>query len=172
MPNYRRIYIKGGTYFFTLVTVNRKPLLKSPAHVNILKQAFVTTKDAHPFTMNAIVILPDHLHCIWTLPNDDDNFSKRWQQIKAEFTKQMRLNNFISTNESVWQPRFWEHLIKDENDLKNHIDYIHYNPVKHGLANSPKEWKHSTFRKYVRNGWYDENWGKSIPKNIETMEFE
>ena len=165
MSDYRRVYIKGGTYFFTLVTHQRKPILLNN-NVQILRDTFDYTKQHHPFQLIAISIMPDHLHCIWTLPGDNDNFSKRWQIIKKQFTLRS------ATEKPIWQPRFWEHLIRDESDLKNHIDYIHYNPVKHGLANSPNNWKHSSFQKYIRHGWYDENWGETLPDNIKTMDFE
>ena len=170
MSNYRRIYVKGGTYFFTLVTRQRKSIFDNSKSVSLLHAAFEETKNKKPFSLNAIVILPDHLHCIWTLKADDDDFSVRWQMIKARFSR--LYNKHIAQDENIWQPRFWEHLIRDENDLKNHIDYIHYNPVKHGLVNSPREWKYSTYHKYVLNGFYDESWGRSMPEGVATMEFE
>ena len=123
--------------------------------------------DKHPYKIDAFVLLPDHLHCIWTLPDNDSNFSSRWRLIKGAFSRQCssrfkgvgptsRLNK---KETSVWQRRFWEHAIRDENDFKRHVEYIHYNPVKHNLANSPGEWPYSSFHKYVRNRLCDKDWG-------------
>ena len=125
--------------------------------------------------IDAIVLLPDHLHCLWTLPDGDTNYSMRWGLIKKEFTKQAR--NMVGAahpTESrqrhreamVWQRRFWEHQIRDDEDWRRHMDYIHYNPVKHGYVNAPKDWKLSSFHRHVKSGLYDENWGGGI-----TLEF-
>jgi len=118
----------------------------------------------HPFKIEAIVVLPDHLHLLMQLPNEDDDFSIRWKLIKQDFNKAIR--------EKSWQKRFWEHLIRDENDWRMHMDYIHYNPVKHGYAVSPKDWQHSSFHKFVRAGYYNENWGSDIAYDVEQMDFE
>jgi len=166
MVDYRRIYIKGGCYFFTVVTHHRKQILLENKNTSILRNAFAYTKQKHPFKINAIAVLPDHLHCIWTLPEKDADFSKRWQIIKKQFS----LNT--QSEKPIWQPRFWEHAIQDEKDLHNHLDYIHYNPVKHGLVNSPKKWKHSSFEKFVLHGYYENSWGNNEPENIQGMEFE
>lgn len=168
MSNYRRVYVMGGWYFFTLVTYQRYPLFRNPENISHLRNAFAHVIKKHPFSIKAIVILPDHLHCIWSLPDDDKDYSTRWRLIKHYFSRQ----KISCPLDKIWQPRFWEHFIRDETDLKNHIDYIHYNPVKHGLASSPAEWRHSTFHKYVRHGWYDKDWGQQVPDKIKSMDFE
>ena len=132
-----------------------------------MKKAFETVKDRHPFTVDAIVLLPDHLHCIWTLPQGDDDFSKRWMLIKGKFTRlcddpfkgTLSPSRIEKRELNVWQRRFWEHQIRDEMDYKRHVDYIHYNPVKHGLASSPLAWRFSSFRRYVKAGAYHPEWG-------------
>jgi putative transposase len=167
--NYRRSFASGGTFFFTLVTYDRRPILSSPETVDLLRNAFRYTMERMPFTMAACVILPDHLHCIWTLPAESGDFSTRWRLIKSHFT-----NHWAVTHETiavasrtrkgektVWQRRFWEHRIRDEMDFNRHVEYIHYNPVKHGLASSPAEWPYSSFRKYVKDGIYPKDWGAS-----------
>ena len=151
---YRRAKQSGGCYFFTVVTNNRAPYFQNPKAVNVLRQGFKNVIAKYPFTINAIVILPDHIHTIWTLPKGDCDFSLRWRMIKTYVTK--HANSHVP---SLWQKRFWEHLIKDEKDYQNHVEYIHYNPVKHGYVRSPKEWANSSFKHFVTNGIYPENWG-------------
>jgi putative transposase len=122
----------------------------------------------HPFRIVASVILPDHMHFIWTLPTDSSDYSTCWRLIKTHFTRNWRRrktqnsSNSLESNpcKNVWQPRFWEHLIRDENDLTRHIDYIHFNPVKHGYADSPFKWDISSFAGYVQKGMYQQNWGE------------
>ncbi|MBW2107234.1 MAG: transposase [Deltaproteobacteria bacterium] len=164
---YRRAQINGGTYFFTVVTYRRMRFLTKPENVSLLRQSFKYVMERHPFVTDAIVILPDHLHCIWTLPQGNHDFSTRWRLLKSHFSRHFK--NFHSNNLSksltnkkekgVWQRRFWEHLIRDENDFSRHVEYIHYNPVKHGVAQSPAQWEYSSFHRYVRDGVYDEQWG-------------
>lgn len=115
-------------------------------------------QSTHPFRIDAWVLLPEHLHCIWTLPEGDMNFSKRWGLIKANFSRELKGQRTTP----VWQNRFWEHLIRDDRDLQTHLDYIHYNPVKHGLVESPKDWPYSTFHRYVQEGFYPLNWGEGV----------
>lgn len=166
---YRRLYIKGGTYFFTLVTYNRKPIFSSVAAVQLLSTALTYTASRMPFETVAYVILPDHLHYIFTLPIESSDFSTRWRLIKSHFTRQWCKEGSISNHPSrikkgeldVWQRRFWEHLIRDETDLARHIEYIHYNPVKHGFVNAAMEWKYSSFMDFVRDGMYPSNWGEN-----------
>jgi putative transposase len=168
---YRRSKTKGATYFFTLVTHNRRQILCQPENVDLLRGAFRYVMQKHPFKIDAIVILPDHLHCIWTLPEGDADFSTRWRLIKSYFSRQsdIEYQGEISTSrqskkeKAVWQRRFWEHQIRDERDFISHVDYIHYNPVSHGLVDAPKDWQYSSFHRYVRDGIYDEFWGTSQP---------
>jgi putative transposase len=164
---YRRAKVEGGTFFFTVVTCNRAKILTLPHHIPLLRQAFRQVKTQLPFDINAIVILPDHLHCIWTLPPNDSDFSTRWQQIKSNFTRhvsapyhQRRSASRLQKGEQgIWQRRFWEHQIRDEKDLMRHTDYIYYNPVRHRLVNAPKDWKYSSFHRDVQRGIYSIDWG-------------
>ena len=165
--NYRRAFTPGGTFFFTLVTYQRRPIFSSPEAINLLRGSFRYVMERSPFTIVASVILPDHIHSIWTLPEESSDYSTRWRLIKSHFTRQWCEKESLSENASrvqkgekdVWQRRFWEHLIRDEADLTRHIEYIHYNPVKHGAVNSPGNWEYSSFIKYVRDGIYPADWG-------------
>jgi len=125
-----------------------------------------------PFTVDAVVILPDHIHCIWTLPEGDDDFSTRWKLLKGYFSKGMNTPLKHEGTKAVWQPRFWEHLIRDETDMNRHLDYIHYNPVKHGYAQSPGDYGFSSFARHVRCGRYHQDWGKTVPESVEGLEIE
>jgi putative transposase len=156
--DYRRLYIPGGTYFFTIVTYRRKPIFSDSRAVDLLRNAFKYTIALQPFSIVASVIIPNHLHMIWTLPENDSNFSTRWRLIKSYFTRHWRDSG---SREPVWQPRFWEHLIRDDVDLGRHIEYIHYNPVKHRLTNSLSDWPYSSFLKFVQEGFYPIEWGKN-----------
>lgn len=115
--------------------------------------------ESMPYRIVAIAIMPDHLHCIWQLPENDSDYSTRWRLIKTDVTKAIRSKSDSGTK--VWQSRYWEHLIRDEDDYKNHLDYIHYNPVKHGLVKYAVEWEYSSFRNFHKLGIYSESWGAS-----------
>lgn len=164
---YRRAKIPGGTYFFTVVTHQRQNILTIPDNVALLRKAFRYAMKNHPFTIDAAVILPDHLHCLWTLPENDHDFSTRWRLIKSFFSRNYEQTQQLPITKSrakkqeraVWQRRFWEHYIRDQDDFKNHVDYIHYNPVKHGLVTAAKDWQYSSFSRYVNQGVYDLSWG-------------
>ncbi|MFL7793424.1 MAG: transposase [Anaerolineae bacterium] len=164
---YRRAQTEGGTYFFTLVTHHRRRFLCKPENVTYLREAFRYVMVRHPFKIDAFVLLPDHLHCIWTLPEGDCDFSTRWRLIKSAFTRAcgevhrgaISASRRQKGEQAVWQRRFWEHQIRDERDLIQHVEYIHYNPVKHSLAKAPKDWEYSSFHRYVREGFYDKEWG-------------
>jgi len=181
MPEYRRVFLKGGTYFITIVTYHRVPLFKNPESRKYLHNAFVDVKSRFPFNIDAVCLLPDHIHVLMRLPEDDADYPMRIREIKRLFTKAY-LKNIgpgAPRNESrqrkneaaIWQRRYWEHFIRDENDLNTHIDYIHYNPVKHGLVNSVAEWKWSSFHRYIRSGFYDLDWGKRIAFHQEDKYF-
>jgi putative transposase len=180
MPNYRRARITGGTYFFTVVTRHRIPLLASALAVSALQDSFAGVMAHHPFTMDALVILPDHLHCIWTLPQDDGDFSTRWRLVKTGFFHACRRSrrepilppSFWRGDGSLWQERFWEHLIRDQTDFNAHCDYIHYNPVKHGMVHSPSEWPHSTFDAFVQRGFYTVDWGSNVSPQVMVLDLE
>lgn len=126
----------------------------------------------YPFTVEALVVLPDHFHALWTLPERDGDYSKRWGLIKARFSKGIKaeLSHEDACSPSrtkrrettIWQRRFWEHAIRDDEDFQKHFDYIHYNPVKHGLVSRVQDWPYSTFHRYVKQGFYSNDWGASI----------
>ena len=168
MPNWRRLYQPGGTYFFTVVTDGRKPFLCDDLARNLLGDAMRRCQANWPFEVSAIVLLPDHLHTIWKLPPGDIDYSRRWAWIKKEFTKawlDQGGRERITTpgrhrdgRRGVWQARFWEHTILDENDYERHFDYIHFNPVSHGLVSRPGQWPWSSFHRWVRSGAYPAEW--------------
>jgi len=150
---YRRYYRKGGYYFFTLTLHNRQLSLLTD-HIGLLRQAFQAVQTRHPFKIIAIVVLPEHLHCIWKLPNQDANYSQRWNQIKGHFSKSLKkvsaMDSHFKNNirHSIWQNRYWEHCIRDDHDLYRHVEYIHNNPVKHGYVTSATDWPHSSIHKF------------------------
>jgi putative transposase len=170
MPEYRRSFIPGGTFFFTVVTYNRSPILIQSDARRILRQAWLEVQCRFPFTTNALCLLPDHLHCIWTLPEYNANFSVRWKEIKRLFSKEygriVKSNALLTPSRekrketAIWQRRFWEHTIRDEGDYNRHLDYIHYNPVKHSLVDQVRDWQWSSFHRYVRMGYYEKEWGR------------
>lgn len=166
--NYRRVINPGGTFFFTVVTFNRLHLLTRDDHVDLLREAFHYVTKNHPFRVDACVVLPDHLHTIWTLPDDDHDYSTRWRLIKSYFSHRLpeQPSNIPGSRaakeeRAVWQRRFWEHAIRDQRDFENHLNYLHYNPVKHGLASSPMDWPYSSFGQWVKRGVYPPDWGSS-----------
>jgi putative transposase len=176
---YRRVTISGATYFFTLVTERRRPLFRDAGAVRLFLDAVDTIRSRHPFEVDAYVVLPDHLQTIWTLPDGSANFSTRWRLIKEAFTRAylksheapVRSGSRRSKGEQgIWQRRFWEHVIRDDADFAVHLDYIHFNPVKHGLCRAASEWPHSTFRDWVERDVYHEDWGAhevpSIPEHV------
>ena len=164
---YRRSNTPGATYFFTVVTHERKKTLCLRENPRLLKKAFATVQERHPFKVEAIVLLPDHLHCLWTMPPNDNDYSNRWMLIKSAFTRTccdpvqsvLRSSRVLKREQNIWQRRFWEHQIRHDQDYLNHADYIHYNPVKHGLARSPLEWQYSSFHRHVKEGFYHPDWG-------------
>ena len=164
---YRRAKSPGSSYFFTVVTHNRRPILCEGDNINLLRDSFKRVRQKHPFIIDAIAILPNHLHCIWTLPPQDADFSTRWRSIKSWFSRrcQIQYRGKVSASrqskqeKAIWQRRFWEHLIRDERDFNTHVDYIHYNPVHHGLVRKVKDWQYSSFHRYVQRSIYDPDWG-------------
>ena len=165
MSNYKRIYLPGHSYFFTVVTHNRCNLFAVDENVQLFKAALRYVQLRKPFKIEAICILSDHLHCIWTL-QDDCNHSVRWQMVKTHFSRQFRFQNPDFKQNKIWQPRYWEHMIRNQDDLHRHIDYIHYNPVKHGLVKSVKDWRYSSFCKFYEQGYYEDSWGNSEPDTV------
>jgi putative transposase len=151
MPNYIRSRVPGATYFFTVTLADRRSRALVE-HVDVLRKAYSTVHSAHPFETVAICVLPDHLHAIWRLPDDDADYSMRWQQIKRNFSAWAGLAG-------VWQPRFWEHQIRDDDDLGRHVDYVHWNPVKHGHVRQVRKWPHSSLHRWIARGDLPEEWG-------------
>ena len=170
MPDYRRVKIKGATYFFTLVTYKRQKLFLTEDKRDLFLDSLQYVQNYHPFTLTAYCILQDHIHLIWEMPTDDANYSMRIGEIKRRFSKKfaahfgspkkLRPNQVKRREAGIWQPRFWEHYIRDEDDLSRHIDYVHYNPVKHGLVQQVSDWPSSSFMGYVRQGFYQQDWGQ------------
>ncbi|WP_074547802.1 transposase [Dyella sp. AtDHG13] len=157
MVNYRRTLVMGGTYFFTVVLRNRRAdTLVS--HVDMLRDALRQTRLRRPFHIDAFVVLPEHLHAIWTLPADDADYSGRWRMCKSLFVRHLPRRGWAADARRIWQPRFWEHLIRDEADFAKHVDYIHYNPVKHGHVGRVADWPWSSFHRFVRDGRLPMDW--------------
>lgn len=173
MSDYRRSFIEGGTYFFTLVTYQRQPIFADSLSQSLLQSVWVNVKSRFPFTTDALCILPDHLHCILTLPSGDANYPIRLREIKRRFTRAYlsqnketyaRNSSHLARGEAtIWQRRYWEHTIQDEDDFKHHLNYIHYNPVKHGYVTRVSDWQWSSFHQYVEKGYYEKEWGENDP---------
>ena len=175
---YRRARIKGGTYFFTVITHSRRPFLCQPGNVELLRNALRHVMQRNQFKIDAFVLLPEHLHCIWTLPQGDNDFSTRWRLVKSYFSRrcESHYRGDISASrkkkkeQAIWQRRFWEHVIRDDEDYARHVDYIHYNPVKHGLVRAPRDWEYSSFHRYVQAGMYDEMWAAGyVPVRLTAL---
>jgi len=154
VSDYRRYYVPGGTWFFTVNLRDRRSHLLT-RHIEQLRLATISVKRRRPFHINAWVILPEHMHCIWTLPENDWDFSARWRELKKTFSKSLQMS-------SIWQPRFWEHMIRDEVDYRNHIDYVYINPLKHGWVRQVAQWPFSTFHRDVREGLYPYDWAGDV----------
>ncbi len=164
MVQYRRNFISGATYFFTQTLQDRSSnyLIR---YIDLLRISMQKTRQKLPFSIVAMVVLPEHMHSIWKLPDNDSAYDKRWRLFKSYFSQELiKLDNkCISKNNrgeyNLWQKRYWEHTIRDERDLNIHIDYVHYNPVKHKLVESPRDWPYSSIHKYIRYDILPENWG-------------
>lgn len=173
MSNYRRNFEPGGTYFFTVVSYARRPILTSNHGRKFLRQAIQDVCERHPFTLIATVLLPDHWHLLMELPRGEDRYSLRLQQIKAKFSDQWLAAGLPEATvtdsqrrrgeRGIRQPRFWEHTIEDEDELDRCVDYIHWNPRKHGLVKRVADWPWSSFHRFVRLGQYDIRWGGTAP---------
>lgn len=168
MPNYRRAWHPGGTYFFTVNALQREGNDLLTRHIDLLREAVREVRAAHPFIIHGWVVLPDHLHCVLELPPGDADFALRWRLIKMGFSKRLPAVERRSAvrrargERGLWQRRFWEHLIRDEADFAAHMDYVHINPVKHGYAAGPGEWPYSTFHRLVEAGIYPADWAGSV----------
>jgi putative transposase len=164
MAQYRRVKIEGGTYFFTVAIADRNADLLV-RNVELLRKEYALVQARHPFETIAICILPDHLHAIWSLPLGDADFPLRWSLIKSGFSRKLPPVASLATSKQtkrekgLWQRRYWEHAIRDDADLARHINYIHFNPVKHRLVSRVCDWPYSSFHAYVNRGALPEDWG-------------
>jgi putative transposase len=166
MVRYRRNYVPGGCFFFTVTLADRRSCLLVD-HIDALRSALRVARCERPFTIDAIVVLPDHLHVVMTLPPGDADFSGRWRRIKGRFSSILMQTTVPIPRRpngdlALWQSRFWEHTICDDDDFARHFDYIHYNPVKHGLIARVRDWPYSSFHRYVRQGLLSEDWAEDI----------
>ena len=171
MSNYRRLYTRGATYFFTVVSEQRRPILCEPDIRLALREAIEWVRRDRPFHIDGWVLLPDHLHALWTLPEGDADFVTRWQSIKRRVSaqckmlfvdaKQLNASQRKHREAGLWQRRYWEHQIRDDKDFAQHVDYLHINPLKHGLVNQVADWPYSSFHRYVKAGVYPADWGGS-----------
>jgi len=164
MPDYRRAWHPGGTYFFTVNLLQRRGNDLLTRHIELLRTVVKSVRQRHPFRIHGWVVLPEHLHCVIELPPDDANYATRWRLIKMGFSKALPRTERLSAvrvrrgERGIWQRRYWEHLIRDERDYRAHMDYVHINPVKHGLVGCVADWPYSTFRHMVEAGVYPVNW--------------
>jgi len=173
MPSYRRNFVPGGTYFFTVVVHQRYPLFESARARKLLRRAIQTVRYHRPFELFAICLLPDHLHTVWILPAGDSDYPTRWRQIKEEFTTPwlagggwegpLSESRKKKGERGIWQRRFWEHTVEDDNDLIRCVDYTHWNPRKHGLVARIRDWPYSSFFRFVEAGEYEIEWGGTDP---------
>ena len=169
MPQYCRARIPGGSYFFTVVAERRQPILTSEAVRRALREAIQVVRRERPFRIDGWVLLPDHLHAVWTMPPGDDDYATRWRLIKAQVTHRlgeawrnpsvMTARRRAKAQGSLWQHRYWERWLRDENDVRRHLDYLHFNPAKHGLVPRVADWPWSSFHRYVASGVYPNEWG-------------
>lgn len=176
---YRRDHTDNSTYFFTVVTFGRKPVLWQQKNIDLLRAVFFEEMKRRPFIIDAIVVMPDHIHALWTLPANDNDYSTRWRNIKSLFTRKIKQDDRPEASparrhkkeQAIWQRRFWEHRIRNEKDFENHVNYIHYNPVKHGYVQNPKDWRYSSVHRYIKRGIIDANWGsgKSTADSLKNI---
>jgi putative transposase len=173
MPDFRRNFVTGGTYFFTVITEDRRPILCTDTARDCLRTAIQSVRRKRPIQVVAIVLLPEHLHTVWTLPPNDDDYPLRWAQIKEQFTRSFLASGGEEApvtssrtrrqERGIWQRRYWEHTCQDDDDLKRCVDYVHWNPVKHGLVKRVRDYPWSTFPRFVKEGEYDLDWGGTDP---------
>jgi REP-associated tyrosine transposase len=161
---YRRSLVPGGTFFFTVNLADRQSDLLT-THIELLRDATRSVRQRHPFEIIAMVVMPDHLHAIWRLPDGNADYPTRWALIKAGFSRNLPKAESIRASRSrkrergVWQRRYWEHQIRDDDDLAGHVAYVHFNPVKHGHVEKAADWPYSTIHRFIREGRIAETWG-------------
>lgn len=172
---YRRTRLPGATYFFTLNLANRNRTLLVD-HADMLREVINKVRQKHPFQIDAMVVLPDHLHALWTLPENDSDYITRWMLIKTGFSRNIPKNEYLSDSRrskgerGIWQRRYWEHLIRNDLDTERHMDYIHFNPVKHGYVARASDWKYSSVHRYIKSGIVPPDWGMD-EKSVVAYEF-
>ena len=163
MSNYRRARVPGATYFFTVNLRDRRSDLLV-REIDLLRATVRATQQRYPFHIDAWVVLPEHMHCLWTLPPGDADFARRWKVIKFAFARRLPREELITASQAsrgergIWQRRYWEHLIRDEQDYQRHFDYIHFNPLKHGYVQQLADWPYSSFHRAVAMGLYPQDW--------------
>lgn len=180
MPNYRRNRVPSGAYFLTFCTYARRNILTTDLGRDCLRESFEEVRDSMAFTLVAMVLLPDHIHLILILPSGDDNFSTRIKRIKHGFSRRWLDGGGTEATvtaaqkrkglRGVWQPRFWEHTVRDDEDMERCVDYIHWNPRKHELATRIADWPYSTFHQFVKRGQYENHWGGEAPESLQGMD--
>ena len=173
MSNIRRYYIPNAIVFVTSVTNKRERIFLKRQSNELLLTTIESVRKEKYFELMAFVILPDHFHFLIKMPDETNNFSKILQLIKGRFTNNFKISQGITDSISIWQKRFWDHIIRSEQDLKNHLDYIHWNPLKHGLVDEPEKWFWSSYSNWIKLGLYENGWGRfEKPVNIQNMNFE
>lgn len=173
MPNYRRIYLPSYAVFITIATYQRKHIFSKSENCILFCQTVDNVKHIHPFELVAYAIMPDHLHLIIQTPDDSPNYSPVIHSIKRNFTLNYKKHYHIVSPIKLFQNRFYDHVIKDDDDFEIHMDYVHWNPVKHDLTQDPIDWEWSSFNKWIEEGFYDSDWGnKGMPSDINKMELE
>jgi putative transposase len=174
MPRYRRPKTQGGTYFFTVTLADRSNDLLV-RHIDLLRKSYRAAQERQPFETIAICVLPNHLHAVWSLPEGDADFPGRWSFIKNSFSRGLPASSTRSPSQikrrekGLWQRRYWEHVIRDDGDLARHVDYTHFNPVKHGLVTAVRDWPHSSFHRYVAQGVLPSDWGGAMTEIAGTF---
>jgi putative transposase len=169
MVRYRRNFVAGGTLFFTVTLADRASQVLTD-HIVALRTSIRQTRSSHPFAIDAVAVLPDHLHMVMTLPDGDADYSNRWRLIKRRFTEAVlqsptSVARHRNGELALWQRRFWEHTIRNSEDFDRHVDYIHFNPVKHGLVGRVRDWPFSSFHRFVRQGLLPEDWAGDLGRD-------
>ena len=171
MPNFRRYYVPNAIYFIVAVTKKRRRIFDDAAHVDLFFEIMRQVRQRKPFGLLAYSIIPDHANLLLK-PTGEANISRIMLSIQRSFTLRFKKLYGITDSLSLWQPRFWDHIIRDEKDLRRHFDYIHYNPVKHGLVSRPEGHPHSSYQHWLEKGYYEIGWGHVEPQGIKDMDFE
>ncbi|MEO2014312.1 MAG: transposase [Fuerstiella sp.] len=176
MSNFRRNLLPGATFYFTVVTYDRRPILTTDLGRKCLREAIANVKHQSPFRLFSVCLLPDHLHCVWIMPQGDADYPTRWKRIKHEFSARWLAGGGTEAEvtpgqkregrRGIWQRRYWEHTVRDEEDFERCVDYIHWNPRKHELVRRVSDWPYSSFHRFVTEGQYEAHWGGTAPASI------